>query len=450
MTVTLIKTKTEQRLLADFEQARSALPGTGWVERLRRDSIDAFGARGLPHRRIEEWKYTDLRERLTDVSVTAATSPRPIIDRKRVDRALGPLATLEAHRVVFLDGRYSADLSDTGACGVGVDVQSLGSALLAPPDWLQAEITPAQAGPPDAIAALNLAFMTDGVLLHVAADVAPSKPILIVNLRSTSGSGLVAIRNVVRVGAGARVTVIEAHAALDGGPANAHANTVTDVDVADRAAVVHVQIVADAPDSTHLAQWRVRIGERADYRAFQLTAGIKLARNELTIAFTGPDAKLDISGAFLGRGDDHIDTTLVVDHSTTACESRELFKGVLEDRARGVFQGKIIVQPEAQKTDGKQMAQVLMLSEDAEFDSKPELEIYADDVVCGHGSTVAELDPELVFYLRSRGIPLAEARAMLTESFVVEAIEKVEDEAIRGALMAIAVAWLRRKTGSKD
>ena len=150
--------------------------------------------------------------------------------------------------------------------------------------------------------------------------------------------------------------------------------------------------------------------------------------------FKGEGAKLDISGLFLGRGTEHIDTTLVVDHAVPGCESRELFKGVLADRARGVFQGKVIVRPDAQKTDGKQMAQALMLSEDAEFDSKPELEIYADDVVCGHGSTAAEIDEDMLFYLRSRGIPLEEARALLIESFIGEAIDKVEDERLREAL----------------
>jgi Fe-S cluster assembly protein SufD len=161
-------------------------------------------------------------------------------------------------------------------------------------------------------------------------------------------------------------------------------------------------------------------------------------------AFRGEDAKLDISGSFLGRGTEHIDSTLVVDHAVPRCESRELFKGVLADKAHGVFQGKVIVRPDAQKSDGKQMAQVLMLSEDAEFDSKPELEIHADDVVCGHGSTAAEIDEDSLFYMRARGIPLAEARALLIESFIVEAIEKVEDEHVRGALAGIARRRLAR------
>jgi Fe-S cluster assembly protein SufD len=172
--------------------------------------------------------------------------------------------------------------------------------------------------------------------------------------------------------------------------------------------------------------------------------GLGLARNEINVVYAGEGGKLDLSGAYLARDGEHIDTTLVVDHAVPRCESRELFKGVLDGHARGVFQGKIIVRPDAQKTDGKQMSQALMLSEDAEFDSKPELEIFADDVVCGHGTTSAELDPDLLFYCRSRGIPENEARALMIESFIGEAIDKVEHAELRTALTAFAMGWLVR------
>jgi Fe-S cluster assembly protein SufD len=191
----------------------------------------------------------------------------------------------------------------------------------------------------------------------------------------------------------------------------------------------------------------VTLGAEAIYWSFQLTAGTQLMRNTTFVDFRGEDAKLDVSGLFLGRGSEHIDTTLVVDHAVPACESRELFKGVLADRARGVFQGKVIVRPGAQKSDGKQMAQALMLSPDAEFDSKPELEIYADDVVCGHGSTAAELDEDMMFYMRARGIPPEEARALLIEGFIGEALDKIEDEAVREAFAAIAKGRLAQLSG---
>jgi Fe-S cluster assembly protein SufD len=240
---------------------------------------------------------------------------------------------------------------------------------------------------------------------------------------------------------GSTVTLIEAHVALNGSAARSQTNTGTDLVIARGGRLTHIKCMLDG-QATHLSSWSAKLGQAASYEVFHLTPGSALSRNQVFVTFTGEDAKVDVSGLFLGRGRDHIDTTLVIDHAVPGCESRELFKGVLDGRARGVFQGKVIVRPNAQKTDGKQMAQVLMLSEDAEFDSKPELEIFADDVVCGHGSTCAQIDEDMLFYCRSRGIPEAQARAMLIESFAAEAVEKVEDEVLREKLAEIARAWL--------
>jgi Fe-S cluster assembly protein SufD len=291
--------------------------------------------------------------------------------------------------------------------------------------------------------------MTDGAVLQIADRAALEKPLLIVFARAARDARAVTTRNVLRVGAGATATIVEAHVALPGAGAEAQSNAATDIRIEDGAAVTHVKWTAEGGKATHLATWVARLGSSVRYRPFQLTAGVGLARNQLFVTFKGEGTKLDLSGAFLARGAEHIDTTLVVDHAVPRCESRELFKGVLDGRARGVFQGKIIVRPDAQKTDGKQMAQALMLSEEAEFDSKPELEILADDVVCGHGSTSAEIDPALIFYCKSRGIPEAEARALLIEAFVGEAIEKVEHAALRGALRDIARGWLQQGTAGR-
>jgi Fe-S cluster assembly protein SufD len=207
--------------------------------------------------------------------------------------------------------------------------------------------------------------------------------------------------------------------------------------------VTHLTFVAANEGSLHLGKRLVTLGRGATYKPFVMTIGDGLVRNELALTFSGEHGELDFGGAFLAARHGHADTTLVIDHAVPHCKSRELVKGVLDDAARGIFQGKVIVRPGAQKTDGKQMAQALMLSPDAEFDSKPELEIFADDVVCGHGSTSAELDDDLVFYCRSRGIPLDEARALLVESFIGEAIDKIEHEGLRDAFMDLARRWLR-------
>ncbi len=447
MTISIMKTKAEQSLSAEFEAAEERLAGTGWVKTLRRTAIEAFNAGGLPHRRIEAWKYTDLRERIREAPPMAPV-PARAPDMAEIDAALGSLAALDTHRVVLIDGHYSAPHS-ASELGSGIELKPLSPVLAAAPKSLREKFSRARVGAESTVTALNLAFMTDGILLTVGAGCSPSKPVLLINIRTSVAAGSISVRNIVAVEAEGGLTLIEAHVAL-GGAAKAQGNFATDLDIADHAAVTHFQVVPDGAGATHLSRWRTRIGEAATYRGFQLTVGASLARNELDIGFTGPNAKLDLSGAMLGRGSDHIDTTLVVNHSTPGCESRELFKCVLDDRARAVFQGKIIVAPQAQKTDGKQMSQALMLSEEAEFDSKPELEIYADDVACGHGATAAEIDPQMLFYLRSRGIPKDEARAMLIESFVGEAIEKVEDDSIRAALMEIAIGWLRQSPAKQS
>jgi Fe-S cluster assembly protein SufD len=203
-----------------------------------------------------------------------------------------------------------------------------------------------------------------------------------------------------------------------------------------------VKLQIEDTDTTHLSTWLIGLKADARYTAFQFSTGAALARNQIYAGFDGEGSAVNISGAFLMRGRQHCDTTLLVEHRVPHCTSRELFKAVLDDETRGIFQGKIIVSPNAQKTDGKQMVQALLLSEAAEFDSKPELEIFADDVVCGHGSTSGQIDEDLLFYLESRGLPEAEARALLIQAFVGEAVELIESEGLRIALQRASADWL--------
>ncbi len=438
MNVTTLRTKAESQLREQFDAAAPNLPGSGWVSTLRARAMDAFAAEGLPSRRVEEWKYTDLRERLRDMPAPGA--PRSTeVSTADLNEALGPLAAIDAERIVLVDGAYSADLSKVSTESTAIELMSLAAMLEKAPPWLEGKFS-TDAG---VVVALNRAFMSDGVLLKVRKGQDPGKPVLLVHARTSSEPSALAVRNVISLETGAKLTLIEAHVALPGAARGALSNVVTDVTLADGAACDHIKSLIDTLGTTHLATWNTKLGKDATYRGFQLTASPALARNDINIMFAGEGSKLDLSGAFLARGTEHIDTTLVVDHAVPHCESRELFKGVLADRAHGIFQGKIIVRPDAQKTDGKQMSQALMLSPDAQFSSKPELEIYADDVVCGHGATCTEIDADLLFYCRSRGIPVDEARAMLTESFVGEAIEKIEDEDIREAIETLAIGWLR-------
>lgn len=436
MNVAVIKTKAEQALPELFERVAGTLPGGAKAIGARRAAMSRFAAVGLPHRRIEEWKYTDLRATLKDAFAPAAAAT---LSADALKAAMGPLAAVDGDRIVFVDGHFDASLSSKTGENAQINVAPLSEALASGLANLDAiGVDEGQ----NAVLALNAAFVTDGAVVTVADGADIAKPLLIVNVRAGRDAQSTAVRNVINIGAKAKAAIIEMFVVAPGAAASAQTNSACEIKVGDGARVVHVKCVADLGEATHLANWLVGLGAGTEYRGFQFTLGTRMARNGINVTYGGEDAKLDLSGAFLARGSEHIDTTLVVDHAVPKCESRELFKGVLANQARGIFQGKIIVRPDAQKTDGKQMAQALMLSPDAEFDSKPELEIYADDVVCGHGSTVAEIDDDLMFYCQSRGIAPAAARALLVQSFIGEALEKVEDETLRDALTSYALAWL--------
>jgi Fe-S cluster assembly protein SufD len=439
MNVQLLKTKAEEALVETFENVLPKLPGGPRVQAARKSAIGQFGTLGLPHRRIEEWKYTDLRATVKEVAAPAVDDKTKVSEAE-IEAALGTLAAVKVPRVVFVNGHYDSGFSKLP--GKGVEVSSLKAALerddagAAFPDGRDA----------DAVLSLNTAYAADGAVVTVSDGAKLAEPLLLVFVKAGPKARFVATRNVVRIGAGATATLVEAFVTVPGSEPGGQSNAATDIVVGDGAEVSHIKVVLDDRKATHLANWIVGLGADAGYRGFQFTADTALARNQISVVYGGEGGKLDLSGIFLGRESEHIDTTLVVDHAVPKCESRELFKGVLDGRARGIFQGKIIVRPDAQKTDGKQMAQALMLSSDAEFDSKPELEIYADDVICGHGSTAAEIDEELIFYCKSRGIPEAIARALLIESFIGEAADRVEHDGLREALMSVVRTWLGATT----
>ncbi|HYJ59439.1 MAG TPA: Fe-S cluster assembly protein SufD [Methyloceanibacter sp.] len=437
------RTKAEQELLDLFTGAAKALPGARdpFVSDFRAKAIKAFGRLGLPHRRIEAWKYTDLRARLTDVAPLLKAEGVGIAEAE-FECALGTrLANLPAYRLVVIEGDLRTDLSDIAALkAAGVEAVSLGQALENPPAWLKAALAQADPRDDDAVLALNTALMTGGAALRIGEGVLLDKPIHLIQLDGKGAPATIVTRNIVVAEAGSAGTVLESFGSI--GIAGLQRNSVTEVSVGAKAALKHLKLQREGEDALHLSTWLVELAADARYDAFQYSTGASLSRNQVYARFAGENAALDISGAFMMRGRQHCDTTLLVEHRVPHCTSRELFKAVLDDEARGVFQGKIIVSPGAQKTDGKQMSGALLLSESAEFDAKPELEIFADDVVCGHGATSGQIDDKLLFYLEARGIPEAAARALLIQAFVGEALQKVEDETIREALARASAEWL--------
>ena len=308
------------------------------------------------------------------------------------------------------------------------------------PEWFTKTI--GKVNPPekeDAVVQLNAAFMTDGAVIRVKEGTTVAKPIHLISILSADEPRSVAMRNLAMIGEKSKATLIESFVSL--GDAAQFSNIVSEVSLGGGAELDHIKVQNEGPNTSHLSTWMTCIGADAQYRAFQFTTGAALSRNQHYVRFDGEHASANVSGTGMLRDNQHCDTTLIVDHAVPHCESREHFKLVLDDSARGIFQGKLVVRQGAQKTDGMQMAQALLLSENAEFDSKPELEIFADDVVCGHGSTSGQIDEDLLFYCRSRGIGEREARALLIAAFVGEALQLIEHDDIREALTETVSAW---------
>ncbi len=434
MNVAVIKTKAETALLEQFEKVAADLPGGEGVRQQRRKAIGDFAGRGLPHRRIEEWKYTDVRALLKEAAMPLRKiAPAKLSKSQRAKLTGG----IDATTLIFVDGLLAEQDNDPEK---GVEISTMGSSLVSSHQSLATPALETIDAGARSVLSLNAAFVTDGAVIHLASGAKLSRPIHLVFVSTGAANHAVSLRNAIVMEAGAEATLIESFVAE--GKGSTQTNTLTSVSLAKGASLHHVTTADIAAGSMHLSNTIADLGANSSYRPFQMSTGNGVTRHQLTITFSGRHATFDLGSAVLSTGGGHIDTTMVVDHAVPDCTSRELYKCVLDGRARGVFQGKVIVRPDAQKTDGKQMARALLLSPDAEFNSKPELEIYADDVVCGHGTTSMELDDDLLFYCQSRGIPTAEARTLLVESFIGEAIDKIEHEGLREILMDRARAWL--------
>jgi Fe-S cluster assembly protein SufD len=424
--VRAIKTPAEQALSAAFAAARGKLPGSGAVTALRDEAFQRFDAHGLPHRRIEEWKYTDLRALMREAKPLAEPAARTGV--------VTGLAGVEAGRVAIVNGRYEPGWSNFNASDAGVTLSEL-FAFAAEEETYRLGDVP---GKDDIAFWLNTAFMTGGVALRVKKNA--RQPVHIAHVFAGDSAAAMYPRCVVIVEPGAQLTLIESFE----GPASLdyQVNSVLELVVGDGARVDHVKIGSDGEAALRLSTLSVTVGANSAYNDFAFTTGGGLVRNQTFVRFSGERTEASIGGATLLRNRQHVDNTLVIEHAAGGCTSRERFRSVLDGQSRGIFQGKIIVNPHAQKTDAKMASHALLLSDEAEADNKPELEIFADDVQCGHGATAGALDSALKFYLMSRGIPEKQAEALLIQAFVGEAIEEIAHEGIREAIMQSAINWL--------
>jgi Fe-S cluster assembly protein SufD len=432
--VTPIKTPAEQALSAAYAAARGTLPGEGALAALREDAFRTFETRGLPHRRVEEWKYTDLRALMRDAYPLAP--PPDAAAKARAKNAGQAFAGADCRRLVFADGAFVPELSDLSP-EAGLTIGSMADAL-AKGDTLVTAHVGKTFKTDDAAVALNTALMGDGAVIRIAAGTQLTRPIHLVFAAGHDKPSSAFIRSLIVVEQGAKAIIAESHES-----GASQVNTALELVVGDAAQVDYFKLTRAR--ALHVASLLASVGARATFNTFALTSDSSVVRNQNFIRFAGENTHAGIRGVSLLRGKEHVDTTLLIEHAKGHCESREQFKAVLDDESHGVFQGKIVVQPHAQKTDAKMMTRSLLLSDEAEADNKPELEIFADDVVCGHGATTGALDPGLKFYLMSRGISDKEAEALLIQAFVGETIEEIAHEGIRVALMNAAVQWLEAR-----
>ncbi|MEP4195910.1 MAG: Fe-S cluster assembly protein SufD [Aliishimia sp.] len=419
----------EAAIKANPTEARLAsltMPQGGWSDPARKAALARVREMGLPTRRDEYWKFTR-PDTLVEVDAPKAAvleTGEPMI-----------FAEVDRLKIVFVDGVFDAEASDDLSLE-GLKIDRL--ANLADIHWASELYGTLEADGhyvSRPLAALNTAYASDGVLIHVTGKV--SKPVSLIYRHENETSDAI-LHNVIKLDAGAELTLLE------NGPAAARFNKCLEVDVADGAAFHHVRAQGRDHERRAVTHIFTRLGEESTFKSFTLTVNGRLTRNEVIIDLQGDNAIAHVAGACVGDGDFAHDDTVFVTHDAVACESRQVFKKVLRNGATGVFQGKILVKQGAQKTDGYQISQSLLLDDDAQFLAKPELEIYADDVVCSHGSTSGAIDEDAMFYLRSRGVPAKEATSLLTLAFLAEALDEIDNKDLAEELTERLAGWMER------
>jgi Fe-S cluster assembly protein SufD len=437
MNLALAKTETGRALSDSFAVARERLPGAGSVADMRQQAFEAWERVGLPHRRIEDWKYTDLRVLMREVLPLAAAPDAAALTRAA---AALKLHDIDGVRVlVLVDGVFAPKLSDLSGLEKVLDIRFLRDVLEAGDTALHAKVfAPEHSNP---MVALNSAMMTDGVVIEVADGAVLTRPLHVVHIGTGAAPSAMFTRSLLKIGKSASATLVESYIAGDGAKVyQVHDSLI--VSIGDNARLDHVRLIEDSRDAFNISSSVVTLGAHAHFNTFGMNTGSLVSRYQATIVFAGEGSKVETNGVNLLNGRQHADTTLFMDHAVANCSSREIFRAVVDDRGHSVFQGRIIVQPKAQKTDAKMMTRALLLSDEAEADNKPELEIFADDVTCGHGATTGALDESLLFYLRARGLSEKQAQALLIQAFVGEAIESIVDDRLRELAIAAAERWL--------
>jgi Fe-S cluster assembly protein SufD len=415
---------------ADYE---AQAPAPEWLSAIRAAGIAQFEKSGFPTMKDEDWHFTSVAPIADSVFRISPDAPR--VTARDIKRFT--FEQPDWHTIVFVNGRYAADLSSFVGEKSGIHISSISDVVRNGKGKLDRHVSKIAPPSVNAFTALNAAFIEDGAFIEVPADAISDKTIHLVFL--SVGAGTISHpRNVIVAGRHSRCSVVESYVALD--DANYFTNTVTEIHIGEGARVDHYKLQREATRAFHVGTVQVHQGAHSQLNSFSFATGGQLSRTNIYTSLDGDSAACILNGLYLADGTQHIDHQTRIEHVKPNCPSREVYKGVLDGRSHGVFNGKVYVHPEAQKTDGKQSNNNLLLSPTARVDTKPQLEIFADDVKCTHGATVGRLDEMAMFYLNSRGIGPDAARTLLTYAFAADVLEMIELEPLKKALEAIVLA----------
>jgi Fe-S cluster assembly protein SufD len=409
-----------------FDTLLSAAPAPAWLEAVRRAAFERFAALGFPTTKNEDWHFTSVSP-IADQEFVLLTARSGDVSRDEL--AAFQFGATGWHTMVFVNGRFAPELSKLGALPAGVSLRDLGSSWDDPSDALES-IGRISRYESHSFTALNTAFMCDGALLEIARDTEVAQPIhLIYVTDATAAKGMMHPRNLIHVGRNSRATVIESYVSTS--DAMYFTNAVSEVSLGDGATLRHYKIQREGARALHVGTIEAHQARDSHYVSFALSTGASLSRTNIYTTLDGEGAGATLNGLYMLDGEQHCDQQTQIIHAQPNCFSRELYKGVLDGRSHGVFNGKVYVHPIAQKTDGKQTNKTLLLSPTAQIDTKPQLEIFADDVKCTHGATIGQIDQASLFYLKSRGIDNTTARRLLTYAFAADVLETLEIDDIR-------------------
>jgi Fe-S cluster assembly protein SufD len=436
--VTNLRSPAEAGLSKLFETARQSFASDATIA--REEAFRFFEATGLPSRRVEAFKYTDLRAAITEAA-PPAEAPSLDAAKAAVAQATG-FGGIEAARLTFVNGHLVRELSDLNKIPAGVSVVPLNDAL-SQGDSALTQLAPVPQTRENPVYQLNTAFLADGAVIRVAPGAKPEPPIHLRFVGTGSTPFSTATRVLVQLGEDSEFALLESHEGPDG--LTCQPNDALDVVVGPRAAFRHTRLNKEGDATIALSTLSLKVETEAQVETVNLVTGAVLSRHQIYVHVAGDDTNVVVNGAAMLRNGQLADSTLLADHAAVGGVGREQFKWIIDGDATGVFQGKIIVRQVAQKTDGKMKSDCLLLTDEGQMMNKPELEIFADDVACGHGATCGAPDPDLLFYLMARGLPRPIAESLLVQAFVGEAVESVTHEGARVALIGEIEAWLKAR-----